>query len=361
MIVNILKVEKEENNYKIFIENNPLYPDGKGGQLGDRGKIDNANIKYVDKKYILVDREINIGEKEVIIDKKNQKDISKQHTAQHILSAIMKDLYGLNTVGFRMSEEYSTIDIDKRISEELIKKIEDISNEKINENLDVYEKKYDRSEAENLSLRKDISEKITGDIRVIYIENLDASACGGFHVKNTLEINMIKIIKTENIKNSYMRIYFLAGKRVLNYLKSTESILNELGTILNTNKEDFISKITKIIEENDIQKKELDNLYSYKANNLIKNLEPFKIIKDINIFYLEKKDESFEYVYKNFDKENFIFILKDNDTYKIQSDSVNVGTLIKSINNKHSTKGGGGKNNGQIKGNISFENIIDLI
>ncbi len=361
MKIKVLTVKNQKDSYKAILESNPLYPDGKGGQLGDRGKVQNSNIIFVGKDYILTDNPIETGEIEVNLDLKNREDIAKQHTAQHLLSAILKDHHDLNTVGFRMSENYSTIDIDKRVTQQLIEEIEYKSNQIINEDLKVFEKTYSQDETHKLNLRKGISKKITGDVRVIYIDNLDASACGGFHVKSTLEINMIKIIKTENIKNEYMRIYYLAGKRVFNYFKELEKITNDLGNLLKTYKEDFTLKVSKLIEENDIQKKELDNLYSYKANNLIKNLEPFKIIKDINIFYLEKKDESFEYVYKNFDRENFIFILKDNDTYKIQSDSVNVGTLIKSINNKHSTKGGGGKNNGQIKGNISFENIIDLI
>lgn len=361
MKIKILQLKNEKDNYKAILENNPLYPDGKGGQLGDRGKINNSKIIFVDEEYILIDKPVEIGEHEIEIDLKNKKDIAQQHTAQHIISAILKDEYGLNTVGFRMSKNYSTIDIDKRISNKILDEVEIKSNEVINKNLKVYEKLYTKNEASNLKLRKDISEKITEDVRVIYIETLDASACGGFHVNNTIEINMIKIIKTENIKNGYMRVYYLAGERVFNYLKNNEIILNELSSILNTNKEDLISKIYKIIEENNIQKKELDNLYSYKANNVIKNLEPIKSVNDIDVFFIEKKDESFEHVYKNFNRENFIFILKDNDTYKIQSDSVNIGNLIKSANEKYSTKGGGGKNNGQIKGNISLENIINLI
>ncbi|TGG88217.1 alanyl-tRNA editing protein [Geotoga petraea] len=361
MKIKVLTVKNQKDSYKAILESNPLYPDGKGGQLGDRGKVQNSNIIFVGKDYILTDNPIETGEIEVNLDLKNREDIAKQHTAQHLLSAILKDHHDLNTVGFRMSENYSTIDIDKRVTQQLIEEIEYKSNQIINEDLKVFEKTYSQDETHKLNLRKGISKKITGDVRVIYIDNLDASACGGFHVKSTLEINMIKIIKTENIKNEYMRIYYLAGKRVFNYFKELEKITNDLGNLLKTNKEDFTLKVSKLIEENDLQKKELESLYSYKAENILSNLKPIEIFGNIKIFFLEKKDNSFEYVQKSFDKNNFLFILKDEDTYKIQSDVINVGNLIKIINNKYSTKGGGGKTNGQIKGNLKLEDILQYI
>ena len=37
-----------------------------------------------------------------------------QHTAQHIFSAEAYNNFGLNTVGFRMAEEYTTIDLDQK-------------------------------------------------------------------------------------------------------------------------------------------------------------------------------------------------------------------------------------------------------
>ncbi|MGM0640612.1 MAG: hypothetical protein ACQESN_04205 [Thermotogota bacterium] len=361
MLINIIEIKKENITYIAKVENNPLYPDGKGGQLGDRGIIGQANILEVNEDFIKIDKEIKLGKHKILLDQKNREDIAKQHTAQHILSAIMKDNFNLNTVGFRMSENYSTIDIDKRVSTKIIEDVEAKSNQTIYDSIEVYEKTYSQNDTQNLNLRKDISEKIIDDIRVIYIDKLDASACGGFHVNNTLEINMIKIIKTDNIKNGFMRIYYLAGERVFNYLKEIENITDNLGNILKTNKEDFTTKVSKIIEENNRQKKELETLYSYKAENILSSLEPIKELDDINVFFLEKEDNSFEYLQKSFDKENFLFILKDDETFKIQSDVVNVGNLIKNINKKYSTKGGGGQNKGQVKGNLILEDILQYI
>lgn len=361
MEINIKEIIKKNNNFIAKLDKNPLYPDGKGGQLGDRGKIYEANILFVSDKELIIDKEIKPGNYEVELDFENREDISKQHTAQHLLSAIMKDKYDINTVGFRMSEDYSTIDIDKRISKKLLGNIENYSNFLLNKKYKVFEKIYSKEEAYNLNLRKDVSNKIQGDVRVIYIENVDASACGGFHVNNLIDINIIKIIKTENIKNNFLRIYYIAGKRVLDFIQKLENINDDIGELLQTNTESYSDKIQKLIEENKNYKKSLESFYNSKADLLMDNLKPYKKIDNTEIFYFEKDDESYDYLLKKLELNNYIFILKDNDTFKIQSDNVNVGELIKNINKTFHTKGGGGKNNGQIKGKIKLENIITNI
>ncbi len=52
------------------------------------------------------------GQVECLIDGLRRLDIAQQHTAQHLLSADIFNLYGYQTVGFAMGEAYSTIDID---------------------------------------------------------------------------------------------------------------------------------------------------------------------------------------------------------------------------------------------------------
>ena len=66
------------------------------------------------------------------INEKRQEDIRQQHTAQHIFSAEAYNNFGLNTVGFRMAEEYTTVDLDQKdISKEVIEKLEELVNKDI--------------------------------------------------------------------------------------------------------------------------------------------------------------------------------------------------------------------------------------
>ena len=96
---------KKISNMTYEILNSPFYVDGKGGQLGDRGRIFDANIIEVKENIVVLDKELEDGEYTYFIDEKRREDIRQQHTAQHIFSAEAYNNFGLNTVGFRMAEE----------------------------------------------------------------------------------------------------------------------------------------------------------------------------------------------------------------------------------------------------------------
>ena len=115
--INLKKIS--DMTYEVL--NSPFYVDGKGGQLGDRGTIAEANIVEVKENIVILDRNLEDGEYTYSIDEKRQEDIRQQHTAQHIFSAEAYNNFGLNTVGFRMAEEYTTVDLDQKdISKEVI-------------------------------------------------------------------------------------------------------------------------------------------------------------------------------------------------------------------------------------------------
>lgn len=76
MKVSVKNCEKIKNGYLVEVEpKDILYIDGKGGQLGDRGKIEEAQILEVKESGVVVDRELEYGEYEVKIDYIRQKDI----------------------------------------------------------------------------------------------------------------------------------------------------------------------------------------------------------------------------------------------------------------------------------------------
>src|SRR3712207_9345740 len=81
--------QKEKYLYRVDIQKNPFYPDGKGGQLGDRGKIGNAKILQVFDRELWIDSPLEEKQEyDYYIDNKRQQEIAQQHTAQHIFSAL---------------------------------------------------------------------------------------------------------------------------------------------------------------------------------------------------------------------------------------------------------------------------------
>ena len=219
MKVEILNCEKIKEGYIIKLNdgNGPFYIDGKGGQLGDRGTLGESNVLEVKDGSIITDKEVPLGEQEYTIDMERRKDIACQHTAQHLFSALAYNDYQLNTVGFRMAEEYTTVDLDSNtISEETITELENKANEIIRKAIELKIYTLNHEEALKIEgLRKAIKDKVTGDVRFVEIPEIDLGACAGFHVENTKDIKLFKILSHEKIKGNYTRFFFIAGDRAI--------------------------------------------------------------------------------------------------------------------------------------------------
>ena len=89
MKVSVKNCEKIKNGYLVEVEpKDILYIDGKGGQLGDRGKIEEAQILEVKESGVVVDRELEYGEYEVKIDYIRQKDIALRSPSIFLASSL---------------------------------------------------------------------------------------------------------------------------------------------------------------------------------------------------------------------------------------------------------------------------------
>jgi alanyl-tRNA synthetase len=63
-------------------------------------------------------------------------------------------------------------------------------------------------------------------IRVVNIEGVDVEACCGTHADNTNEVGWIKIFKTTRVSDGVLRLYYMAGKKVMKSLNEETTIIN---------------------------------------------------------------------------------------------------------------------------------------
>jgi len=363
--VKIINVIKQGDNYFATIENNPFYPDGKGGQLGDRGKIDIAEVLSTTETGIVLNKHLNPGEYSYEIDEKRRLDIAQQHTAQHILSAAFERIGSLKTVSFKMGEEYSTIDLDEQdIGEEVLNKAQELSNDIISKCIEVEEIVTDKERAQKYNLRKPLSDKISGEVRLIKIDDFDISACGGFHVKNTGNINLLKIINTERVKGDLTRVYFLAGLRAIKDYSQKDLILKSISFILTSGLYDLENKVESLLNENKDYKSRIKKLAEKNAYYLAKDLiEKAVVVNKNKVVYHKKEDETADFLHKYVDLKNYTLIIEDekNKTFSIFSKNINCKELIEKLKTNNNIKGGGSEVRGNISGDIKLEDILKIL
>ena len=368
MFIGIKSCEKYHDNYAVEVEyidlfSTRIYPDGKGGQLGDRGHINNIKILEVKEDKVIIADKLEKGEYEYSLDTERRNDIAVQHTAEHLFSGIALKDYNLNNVGFRMGEEISTIDLDSdSISDEMVKELSNKVNEAISKGAKVLGTAIMRHEIEIVKgLRKKISPKITDEyIRLIKIEGYDLCACAGFHVGDIKDLKVFKILSHERIKGKYTRFTFIAGQRALKDYEKKSEIIKSFNHKFSCRDNEILEKFENYQKEHEELKKSYNQLLQKYALNLKENI--LKNAVEINshkiVFYHGDK-ELINELKKVFAEEKITFAGFYEDSILIASEDINCSALIKEIiKTDNSIKGGGGAKQGNIKGNISEEIII---
>ncbi|HYW30724.1 MAG TPA: alanyl-tRNA editing protein [Gemmatimonas sp.] len=155
-------------------------------------------------------------------------DWMQQHTGQHLLSALCADAYGWPTTSVHFGDAYCTVDIAApNVDTATLREIERAANAVITSNRAVTVTFEDSATARGL--RKP-SER-TGELRVISIDGIDRSACGGTHVRHTGEIGSILLRRAERTKGA-VRIEFLCGARAVSRASADAELLSRAARAL---------------------------------------------------------------------------------------------------------------------------------
>ena len=222
-------LERLDNGRRVYLDQTAFYPTS-GGQPFDTGELGGVPVLDV------IDEESRIahllaspvagGRVAGRIDWQRRFDHMQQHTGQHLLSAVAADLLGHDTVSVHFGREVSTIDLDgPPITTEQVTALERDANQIVFENRPVQVSFEEASEA--IGLRKRPAR--TGTIRIITIQQLDRSACGGTHVRATGEIGPIFIRKIERARGA-MRLEFVCGGRAVARARSEYDLLSDLSS-----------------------------------------------------------------------------------------------------------------------------------
>ncbi|MEM5834555.1 MAG: alanine--tRNA ligase [Candidatus Aenigmatarchaeota archaeon] len=135
----------------------------------------------------------------------------KLHTATHLLNEALRRVLKRKDIvqkGSNITPERLRFDFnfERKLTEEEIKKIEDLVNEQIRKGLPVWREEMTVEEAKKRGAQAVFEHKYGEKVSVYFIGDFSVEICGGPHVKNTKELGKFKIIKEEGVAAGIRRI-----------------------------------------------------------------------------------------------------------------------------------------------------------
>ncbi|MCX6620944.1 MAG: DHHA1 domain-containing protein [Acidobacteria bacterium] len=203
---------------RVYLDRTAFYP-ASGGQPNDTGLLNSSRVlDCIDEGgriAHLLEAPLASDDVTGAIDWPRRFDHMQQHSGQHLLSALLASVYHIPTVSFHLGAVTSTIDVQSTaLDSARLREIEDRVNAAVFENHPLGTSYQEAGGDE--SLRKPIDRP--GTLRIVSIQDLDRSACGGTHVRSTAEIGPLFILKTEKIRSD-LRVEFTCGLRALRRLR----------------------------------------------------------------------------------------------------------------------------------------------
>jgi len=242
--------EQRDGRFRIRLERTIFCPEG-GGQPDDRGAINNMPVLGLaseeDDVIHILERDPGPGEACLRLDFARRYDHMQQHTAQHLLSQVLVRLFEAPTLSFAIGPDHSSIEIGRaEFKQEETLLLEAECARLIFANLPV--RIFASDDLSALQLRK--PPKRQGKIRVVEIQDLDQSACGGTHLKSSAEIGLLKVIKTERVRSN-IRLYYAAGYRALRDYQLKHEVAQRLQRAVTQPLADIPLQVETMLREKD--------------------------------------------------------------------------------------------------------------
>ena len=259
-------VEKVEagKSVALVLDRTPFYGE-MGGQVGDTGKLsskaghmDIYNAQsFTSGGIVLLGRvtkgSITVGDKvKAAVDEGRRMDIARNHTATHILQAVMRNILGshVSQRGSMVAPERLRFDFAhlSNISREELEEIQKGVNEIIRRDLPVSTGICSYDEATRGGATAIFEEKYGDTVRVVSIgePRVSSELCGGTHVKATGEIGYFLITSEASIGTGLRRVEAVTGRGAEALINERQAILDQMASSLKVAYHELPAKIVQL-------------------------------------------------------------------------------------------------------------------
>ncbi|WP_341224568.1 alanine--tRNA ligase [uncultured Arcticibacterium sp.] len=284
---------KKGSEYQIILEKTPFYAE-MGGQVGDTGELTFDTPKgtfsvaisdcqleaglhvHIAKKAPFDDyslEDLKAAKVTAKIDSARHSNIKKNHTATHLMLSALKQVLGDHIVqrGSYQNDELTRFDFShfSKVTDEELKQVEDIVNEKIRENIALDERRnVPIDEAMKLGATATFGEKYGDFVRVIIFDpKYSLELCGGSHVSSTGQIGLFKFTTEGSVSAGVRRVEAITGIKALEKMREQETALTSLKELLKGST-DLVASVQTLLDEKSALQKKVDALENEKLQGV---------------------------------------------------------------------------------------------
>ncbi len=273
---------KSGKQHHLVLDKTPFYPEG-GGQVGDTGtlKIGEESISILDTRK---ENDLIIHVAETIPANPNQQAVAQvnadkrrstesNHSATHLMHSALREVLGdhVQQRGSLVNDSMLRFDFSHfgKMTQEEIKQVEQLVNQKIRANISLDEKRsIPIDEARDLGATMLFGEKYGDSVRVITFDSdYSMELCGGCHVDATGQIGTFVITSEGGVAAGVRRVEALTGQAAEAYLNEQRAQLSSIKELVK-GAADPVSAVSSVIEEVKALRKKLEKATAGQAANL---------------------------------------------------------------------------------------------
>lgn len=246
-----------------------------GGKIGHIGQMTRGMIKRGDQVLLQVEAE-------------NRSNTCKNHSATHLLHKALREVLGTHVeqAGSLVDGHHLRFDFSHfaAMTDEELSRVENLVNEKIEENLEVVTEEMSVEDAKRAGAMALFGEKYGETVRVLSMGDFSIELCGGTHVKNTGTISSFKITSESGVAAGVRRIEALTGKGVTAYYQQMEKSLEQAAKVLKTTPGKVTEKIEHLLAELKGLQSENESMKSRLAKDALGDvMDQVKEIKGVEL------------------------------------------------------------------------------
>ncbi len=259
----------------IVLDHTPFYAES-GGQVGDSGELRNATARVVIDDTLkiqaavfghhgrIVEGELKVGDTLAArVNAEQRARTVRNHSATHLMHKALREVLGAHVQqkGSLVNAERTRFDFahNAPLSNEQIRRIENIVNAEVLANLPVNARTMPIDEAQKLGAMMLFGEKYGDEVRVLDIGS-SRELCGGTHVSRTGDIGLFTIVAEGGVAAGVRRVEAITGDNALAYVQSMEAALGGVAGTLKVLRTEVPARVNALLDQVRGLEKELDAL-----------------------------------------------------------------------------------------------------